>query len=346
MKCPKCGYENKDNARYCGLCYEPLSKKPAETSPEQETPPVIPSKKSSLITGIAARVVLILLAVLLAASLYRALNKYGWNRYTSKINSNGITLCSDLPAGQAAMYQASCIIFRAYFNEHVLPVTARRIKVYLMKDPRDFIQFCRKINYYGSPYGYFSKELNLMVINYSSGAGTLYHEFTHALLSESGIDPPEWLDEGLALLYEKVIGYYENENSSQLTFGYLSPWRFERTKELLSRGLLRLDRLSADQTVGWALALYVHRQGKMKQFLASYGKQRDLNAALREVFGEDADEFEIKWKHWLTELPLDENAYLAKDAYIFGTKTAFEEFLSNHNATWYPQENLYKAAPK
>lgn len=26
MKCPKCGYENKDDAHYCGMCYEPLQK--------------------------------------------------------------------------------------------------------------------------------------------------------------------------------------------------------------------------------------------------------------------------------------------------------------------------------
>lgn len=38
MKCPKCGYENDENALYCGLCYEPLRKIAKTGAPE--TPPV------------------------------------------------------------------------------------------------------------------------------------------------------------------------------------------------------------------------------------------------------------------------------------------------------------------
>ena len=30
IKCPKCGYENKDDALYCGMCYEPFRKKSRE----------------------------------------------------------------------------------------------------------------------------------------------------------------------------------------------------------------------------------------------------------------------------------------------------------------------------
>lgn len=33
MKCPKCNYENKDDALYCGLCYEVLKKGESKTNP-------------------------------------------------------------------------------------------------------------------------------------------------------------------------------------------------------------------------------------------------------------------------------------------------------------------------
>jgi len=37
-KCPKCGYQNAWDAAYCGLCYEPLNRKPAEERPPAEKP--------------------------------------------------------------------------------------------------------------------------------------------------------------------------------------------------------------------------------------------------------------------------------------------------------------------
>jgi len=35
IKCPKCGYENKDDALYCGMCYEPFRKKSKEPEPSK-----------------------------------------------------------------------------------------------------------------------------------------------------------------------------------------------------------------------------------------------------------------------------------------------------------------------
>lgn len=43
--CPKCGYENKRDAAYCGLCYEPFNKKtaPAEPPHDRALPPGFPA---------------------------------------------------------------------------------------------------------------------------------------------------------------------------------------------------------------------------------------------------------------------------------------------------------------
>ena len=37
-KCPKCGYQNGWDAAYCGLCYEPLNRKPAGERPPEGKP--------------------------------------------------------------------------------------------------------------------------------------------------------------------------------------------------------------------------------------------------------------------------------------------------------------------
>lgn len=47
IKCPKCGYENRDDALYCGMCYEPLKKKSREPelSDAGKQDIVVPPKK-------------------------------------------------------------------------------------------------------------------------------------------------------------------------------------------------------------------------------------------------------------------------------------------------------------
>ena len=47
IKCPKCGYENKDDALYCGMCYEPFRKKsrePESLEPGKQEEVVLPKK--------------------------------------------------------------------------------------------------------------------------------------------------------------------------------------------------------------------------------------------------------------------------------------------------------------
>jgi len=48
IKCPKCGYENKDDALYCGMCYEPFRKKSREPESSEfgRQGDVAPAKKS------------------------------------------------------------------------------------------------------------------------------------------------------------------------------------------------------------------------------------------------------------------------------------------------------------
>lgn len=41
-KCPKCGYENKRDAEYCGLCYEPFNRKTAAGAPAPASRPEFP----------------------------------------------------------------------------------------------------------------------------------------------------------------------------------------------------------------------------------------------------------------------------------------------------------------
>jgi len=54
-----------------------------------------------------------------------------------------------------------------------------------------------------TPYGYFSSTHKALVMNISTGGGTLVHEIVHPFIEANFPDCPAWLNEGLGSLYEQ-----------------------------------------------------------------------------------------------------------------------------------------------
>ena len=121
--------------------------------------------------------------------------------------------------------------------------------------------------------GIYSRKDRRVVVNISSGEGTLAHELTHALAHADFPAMPEWFDEGLASLHEEcefsldgtqLIG---NEN-----------WRREVAFEALQRGELRMiedvtskrfgsaDRANIDYAHVRSLCLYLQESGFLESF--------------------------------------------------------------------------------
>jgi len=53
-----------------------------------------------------------------------------------------------------------------------------------------------------SPFGYYSAEHGALIMNISTGSGTLVHEIVHACVRANFPACPPWFNEGLATLYE------------------------------------------------------------------------------------------------------------------------------------------------
>jgi len=102
--------------------------------------------------------------------------------------------------------------------EHTVKWAVDRIKKdYFRKDPNEIINiwlFKDKPSYelyatkwFGgpptTPFGYYSPHYKALVMNISTGGGTLVHEIVHPFIQSNFPGCPSWFNEGLASLYEQ-----------------------------------------------------------------------------------------------------------------------------------------------
>jgi hypothetical protein len=85
-----------------------------------------------------------------------------------------------------------------------------------------------------SKYGYYIPHLRTLVMNIGTGAGTLVHELTHALIDFDFPDVPDWFNEGLASLHEQCR-IRDNESG----IDGLPSWRLPGLQKTLRLGRLR-----------------------------------------------------------------------------------------------------------
>lgn len=89
-----------------------------------------------------------------------------------------------------------------------------------------------------SVYGYYRPEDRTVVVNLATGAGTLLHELTHALMDFDHPTAPAWLQEGLASLHEQ--GEFRLENGAYRLRGRIN-WRLQDLRQTDSQGEIQGD---------------------------------------------------------------------------------------------------------
>ena len=79
------------------------------------------------------------------------------------------------------------------------------IDIYLFKDKASYDRYTK--DYFKdpaiSPYGYYSPTHKALIMNISTGGGTLVHEIVHPFMAANFPACPTWFNEGLASLYEQ-----------------------------------------------------------------------------------------------------------------------------------------------
>ena len=165
-----------------------------------------------------------------------------------------------------------------------------------------------------SVYGYYKPAQRTLVMNISTGGGTLVHELTHALMDFDFPQVPDWFNEGLASLHEECQ-VYDDERG---IIGRVN-WRLPALRQALAAGELRTiesmttgdDFRGSRESVNYAqaryLCMYMQQQGVLTEYFHQFRANQDDDpngdATLLAVFDQhDWASLNTAFRRWVGEL--------------------------------------------
>ena len=190
------------------------------------------------------------------------------------------------------------------------------LDIWLFKDKESYEENAKKLFHTkpDTPYGYYSAADKALVMNISTGGGTLVHEIVHPFVAANFPACPAWFNEGLGSLYEQC-----GEEDGEI-HGYTN-WRLPglqkaiRKKQVPSFKTLCAtssdEFYEQDRGTNYAqaryLCYYLQQQGLLKKFYRRFRADREKDptgyATLQEVLGrEDMAEFQREWEAYVLKL--------------------------------------------
>ncbi|HZE96555.1 MAG TPA: hypothetical protein VE981_05990 [Planctomycetota bacterium] len=207
-------------------------------------------------------------------------------------------------------------VFRYLYEDYFTRKPEKPIRVYLFRDKTSYDSYCRATydKPPATPYGFYMSRERKMVMNISTGTGTLAHELVHPLLAEDFPGVPSWFNEGFASLFEQ-----SGERGGKMV-GFVN-WRLPKLRQLLkiNRAIALPDLLKTtteqfygedDRGVHYAtaryLCLFLQERRELIRFYAEFratAKEDPTGAdALQTVTGKSPDELEPLWRDWVLAL--------------------------------------------
>ena len=201
------------------------------------------------------------------------------------------------------------------------------LDIWLFKDTASYEKHTREL--FGqkpdTPYGYYSKTDKALVMNISTGGGTLVHELVHPLMESNFPACPPWLNEGLGSLYEQsgeVDGHIHG----------FTNWRLPGLQQAIKAGRVPsfqvLTGMDGDQfynqdkgtNYGQAryLCYYLQERGLLVKFYREFVAQQQTDPTgyqtLQRVLGErDMQAFQKRWERFVLQLSQDFVLRVAKN---------------------------------
>lgn len=191
------------------------------------------------------------------------------------------------------------------------------IDVWLFKDDDSYRHYCKALfdEDPETPYGFYSADDHALLMNISTGGGTLVHEIVHPFMEANFPTAPPWLDEGLGSLYEQC-----DEQDGKIVG--LVNWRLTGLQRDIRR--LRLPTFKSltaanrkafysgkHSNTGYGqsryLLYYLQEKGKLGAFYHRFYKARHYDPTgyftLQTILGEsEMLDFQRRWEKWVMQL--------------------------------------------
>jgi len=189
---------------------------------------------------------------------------------------------------------------------------AQIVTIYLFGDRPSYEVNARRLTGQpaGTPFGFYSPSQHALIMNISTGRGTLVHEIVHPFMETNFPDCPPWFNEGMGSLYEGV------GRRNHPIWGYLN-WRLPGLQQAIRRGavpafahLMRMNETQfyeQDSGTNYAqsryLLYYLQDKGLLQTyyhaFVKNHGKDPTGYQTLKQVLGEpgrDMTAFQRTWE--------------------------------------------------
>jgi hypothetical protein len=190
------------------------------------------------------------------------------------------------------------------------------LDIWLFKDEASYKKHTRLLfgDSPSTPFGYYSPTHKALIMNISTGGGTLVHEIVHPFMEANFPACPPWLNEGLGSLYEQC-----GEEDGHI-HGYTN-WRLPGLQQAIkSQRVPAFKTLTAmdtstfyndDRGTNYAqaryLCYYLQEKGLLlkfyREFLARHKTDPTGFQSLQKILAEaDMDKFKISWEKYVMGL--------------------------------------------
>lgn len=235
------------------------------------------------------------------------------NEHFTSCTAEPFVIAGDLPRRELLMWSQQTIrpavaaLQRAYFKKK----PDRPVLILLFASDQSYRRYA-KLWFNDtdvSHFGYFRAGAGVMLMNISTGGGTLVHELVHALLRPDFPECPDWVNEGMGSLYEQC---------TLTPLAGLVNWRLPALQEAIAKDELRslTDLIQdpdfyADGHVGMNYAqarylmLYLQEKGQLQRFYAELRDTDDrsgLKTLLHIIAPGKLADFERQWREWVSKL--------------------------------------------
>lgn len=210
-------------------------------------------------------------------------------------------------------------VLDAYLNERFDRLPSHAVKVLLFPDAGSYTAYCEQ-RYEAppsTPYGFYRPDERQITMNLGPGVGTLTHELVHPILDADFPTAPEWLNEGLASLFEYPILPKRGEVHGATNWRLPRLTRAIRSKK--ERDEARLSRLfqlrdaefrGASEDLYYALARYfcqwLDQRGQLWRFYRLWRERHAQDPSgeqsFREVTGKAPADFDQEFQRWALRL--------------------------------------------